>query len=71
MTLQSHRRRRPGATWFRREFAAFIAEETGATAIEYGLIVALIAIAIITAVTAVGTNLKEKFSSVGTGIAGS
>ena len=33
--------------------------ESGATAIEYGLIVALIAVVIITAVTAVGTNLSS------------
>lgn len=68
MTAQSHRPRRPGAIRIRRAIAAFIADETGATAIEYGLIVALIAIAIITAVTAVGTNLKAKFSSVGSAI---
>jgi pilus assembly protein Flp/PilA len=42
----------------------FVKDESGATAIEYGLIVALIAVVIITAVTAVGTNLKAKFDSV-------
>jgi pilus assembly protein Flp/PilA len=42
----------------------FLASETGATAIEYGLIVALIAVVIIGAVTAVGTNLKTKFNTV-------
>jgi pilus assembly protein Flp/PilA len=49
----------------------FMQDDSGATAIEYGLIVALIAVVIITAVTAVGTNLSTKFSSVGTAIAGS
>jgi pilus assembly protein Flp/PilA len=39
-------------------------DEQGATAIEYGLIAALIAVAIITAVTAVGTNLTTTFNSV-------
>jgi pilus assembly protein Flp/PilA len=68
MSVHSHRRLRRGVTGIRLGLAAFVADETGATAIEYGLIVALIAIAIITAVTAVGTNLKTKFSSVGSTI---
>ncbi len=38
--------------------------DTGATAVEYGLIVALIALAIITAVTLVGTNLSDMFNDV-------
>jgi pilus assembly protein Flp/PilA len=42
----------------------FIKDERGATAIEYGLIVALIAVVIITAVTAVGTNLSGLFTSI-------
>ena len=42
----------------------FIREETGATAIEYGLIAALIAVAIIVALTAVGTSLSDLFTSV-------
>jgi pilus assembly protein Flp/PilA len=46
----------------------FMNDESGATAIEYGLIVALIAVVIITAVTTVGTNLKTSFTSVGTSI---
>jgi len=40
--------------------------ESGVTAIEYGLIAALIAVAIIVAVTAVGTNLSGLFSYVAT-----
>jgi len=39
--------------------------ESGATAIEYGLIAALISVAIITVVTTVGTNLKTVFTTVG------
>ena len=39
-------------------------DERGATAIEYGLIAALISVAIITAVTLVGTNLTATFNSV-------
>jgi pilus assembly protein Flp/PilA len=44
----------------------FIANESGATAIEYGLIAALIAVVIITGLTAVGTNLNTKFQSIAT-----
>ena len=43
----------------------FIKDESGATAIEYGLIVALIAVVIITAVTTLGTKLNAAFTSVG------
>jgi pilus assembly protein Flp/PilA len=39
-------------------------DEGGATAIEYGLIAALIAVVVISAVTSVGTNLKNKFSNI-------
>jgi pilus assembly protein Flp/PilA len=42
----------------------FITDEDGATAIEYGLIAALIAVAIITAVRAVGSELDTTFSDV-------
>jgi pilus assembly protein Flp/PilA len=40
-------------------------DERGATAVEYGLMVALIAVAIIVAVTLIGTNLTSMFNSVG------
>jgi len=40
-------------------------DESGATAIEYGLIAALIAVVIITAVTTVGTNLTATFETIG------
>ncbi|MFN3618750.1 Flp family type IVb pilin [Sphingorhabdus sp.] len=39
--------------------------EDGATAIEYGLIAALIAVAAITAMTSLGTNLSGTFNKVG------
>ena len=39
-------------------------QENGATAVEYGLMVALIAIVIISAVTLVGTNLKQVFTDI-------
>jgi len=41
-----------------------VVDTLGATAIEYGLIAALIAVAIITAVTLVGTNLNVTFNTV-------
>ena len=44
----------------------FIADDAGATAIEYGLIAAGIAVAIIATVQALGTNLNSTFSSVST-----
>ena len=43
----------------------FAKDEDGATAIEYGLIAALIAVAIIGAVTALGSSLSENFSEIG------
>ena len=46
----------------------FIKDESGATAIEYGLIVALIAVVIIGAVTALGTNLNTTLSTAGASI---
>ena len=42
----------------------FAADENGATAIEYGLIAALIAVVVITALTTIGTNLAADFTSV-------
>jgi pilus assembly protein Flp/PilA len=44
----------------------FVHDESGATAIEYGLIAALIAVAIISALTAIGSNLNAKLTSVAT-----
>ena len=42
----------------------FMNDESGATAIEYGLIAALIAVVIISAVTALGSNASTKFNAV-------
>jgi pilus assembly protein Flp/PilA len=42
----------------------FVSDESGVTAIEYGLIAALIAVVIIAAVATVGTALKGTFSTV-------
>ena len=46
----------------------FMKEEDGATAVEYGLMVALIAVVIITAVTLLGVNLSATFTQVATSI---
>lgn len=46
----------------------FIHDESGATAIEYGLIAALIAVVLITGATTLGTNLKTKFTAIATKI---
>ncbi|MFA5625888.1 MAG: Flp family type IVb pilin [Thiohalomonadaceae bacterium] len=42
----------------------FIADEEGATAIEYGLIAALIAVVIIAGVTGIGEKLQAKFTEI-------
>jgi pilus assembly protein Flp/PilA len=46
----------------------FLKDESGATAIEYGLIVALIAVVIVSAVTTLGTDLAAKFTGVSTAV---
>jgi pilus assembly protein Flp/PilA len=46
----------------------FIADESGATAIEYGLIAAGIALAIISVVNGLGSNLKTKFTAINTSL---
>jgi pilus assembly protein Flp/PilA len=48
----------------RKFLAKFLTDESGATAIEYGLIAALISVAIITAVGSVGNSLTSTFNSV-------
>ena len=42
----------------------FLRDESGATAVEYGLIAGLIAVVIIGAVTSVGTSLTAKFTAI-------
>jgi pilus assembly protein Flp/PilA len=49
-------------------FSRFVRDESGATAIEYGLIAALISVVIIGAVTLLGGNLKTVFNSVATAL---
>ena len=45
-------------------FQRFMADEDGATAIEYGLIAALIAVAAIAAMTTLGENISNTFNTV-------
>jgi pilus assembly protein Flp/PilA len=49
---------------------ARVDDETGATAVEYALMVALIAVVIIAAVTILGQNASSKFSEVGSAVGG-
>ena len=49
-------------------FKKFVLNQNGATAIEYGLIAALIAVVIIGALTTVGSNLNTNFTSVATSL---
>jgi pilus assembly protein Flp/PilA len=52
-----------------RSFNRFVENEEGVTAIEYGLIAALIAVVIIAGATAVGLNLNALFTFISTQIA--
>jgi pilus assembly protein Flp/PilA len=45
-------------------FKRFVADESGATAIEYGLIASLIAVAVVTVLGTVGTNLRATLTTV-------
>ncbi len=51
-----------------RTLRTFLKDESGATAIEYGLIVTGIALAIIPVVTGLGTHLKTTFSTLSTAL---
>ena len=46
------------------KFKSFVANEFGATAIEYALIASLIAIALVTILTSLGTRLSSEFSEI-------
>jgi pilus assembly protein Flp/PilA len=48
------------------KIASFLKNESGATAIEYGLIAAGISVAIIAAVNTIGTSLNTSFTSIST-----
>jgi pilus assembly protein Flp/PilA len=59
-----YRRNRLKAVKMRKKFFDFIADESGATAIEYGLIAAGISLAIIAVVNGLGTKLNTKFTAI-------
>jgi pilus assembly protein Flp/PilA len=52
----------------RRRLVTFIEDESGATAIEYGLIATGIALAIIPVITGVGSHLKSTFQTISTAL---
>ena len=54
-------------TWLQ---AKFVREERGASMVEYGLLLALIAVIAIVAVRALGTSVSTKFSEVNSNVAG-
>jgi pilus assembly protein Flp/PilA len=49
-------------------FNRFLKDQSGATAIEYGLIASLIGVAIIVGATALGTSLNNTFSNISTNL---
>ncbi|WP_427452594.1 Flp family type IVb pilin [Litorimonas sp. WD9-15] len=51
-------------------FTRFIEDESGATAIEYGLIAALISVGIIAGARTIGTGISSRFTEVGTAVTG-
>ncbi len=54
----------PTEAELKRTLLNFLSDESGATAIEYGLIAAGISLAIIAVVNRLGTNLNDKFTSI-------
>ena len=63
-SLERANKKRQGATSMKAIIKRFVRDETGATAIEYGLIAAGIALVIIPAVKGVGTHLSTTFTTV-------
>jgi pilus assembly protein Flp/PilA len=59
-----------GVTTWWADLKGRAAEEGGATAVEYALMVALIAVVIIAAVTFIGTSADSKFDEVGSAVNG-
>jgi pilus assembly protein Flp/PilA len=59
-----------GVTTWWADLKGRLSEERGATAVEYALMVALIAVVIIVAVTFIGTSASSKFNQVGSAVNG-
>jgi pilus assembly protein Flp/PilA len=53
-----------------KQISRFVADDTGANALEYALIMSLVAVAVIAGVTSVGTNLGTFFTNMGTVVKG-
>lgn len=51
-------------------FKKFVADESGATAIEYGLIAALMAVVVIAAIAILGPSLEKSFEGIGETLTG-
>jgi pilus assembly protein Flp/PilA len=49
-------------------FTSFVEDESGATAIEYGLIAALVSVVLIAILTSLGTTLRTKFQAICTAL---
>jgi pilus assembly protein Flp/PilA len=47
---------------------SFIADQSGATAIEYGLIAAIVSVGLITALTSLKTNLQNTYNTIGNAV---
>jgi pilus assembly protein Flp/PilA len=58
--------RLPGRIQMKKLFLCFAKDDSAATAIEYGLIVAGISVAIIAVVNGIGSNLNAKFNTIST-----
>lgn len=52
----------------RKIFNAFLSDESGATAIEYGLIAAIVSVGLITALTSLKTNLQTTYNTIGNAV---
>jgi pilus assembly protein Flp/PilA len=66
--VRMQRQRKPRMIIMKTLLHRFAKDDTGVTAIEYGLIASLIAVVIITAVTLIGTNLTAKFNTIATAL---
>jgi pilus assembly protein Flp/PilA len=52
----------------RKLLKSFIADDSGAKAIEYGLIAAIVSVGMITALTSLKTNLQTTYNTIGTAV---
>jgi pilus assembly protein Flp/PilA len=64
LVQQFHETEPPEEAGLKRTLLNFLSDQSGATAIEYGLIAAGIALAIIAVVNGLGSNLNDKFTSI-------